>query len=293
MLFTSACVQHVPARPALPSGTAPRTVQEFMKPGQGVRVIAHRGFSGEAPENTLVALRKAMDLGADMAEIDVGLTLDGHVVLLHDETLDRTTDGKGLLSDATLDQVQRLDAGSWFDTKYTGEPVPTLAEALDLVRGKMLLNVEIKSEAVTDTAEGGIAHKVLQLVHERDMLDEIVISSFNPRALTHARHLDADVRTASLYNRDVHKGQGPLEVMAAVGSNGFNISHRLITRKMVEACHRHDRPVAIYTVNNEKKMRRMIEMGVDALFTDYPDRLQKVLEEMAAERRVALSGPHL
>lgn len=287
MLLTSACTQHVSTQPTLPSGKAPRTIQEFMTPGQGMRVIAHRGFSGAAPENTLVALRMAMDLKADMAEIDVGLTKDGHVVLLHDETLDRTTDGSGLLSDVTLDEVRQLDAGSWFGSNYTEEPVPTLAEALDLVRGKMLLNVEIKTEAVTDTAESGIVDKVLQLVQERNMLDEVVISSFDPRALAHAKHLDAEVRTASLYNRELHEGQGPLEVMAAVGSNGFNTSHRRITQQMVDACHRHQRPVAIYTVNNEKKMRQMIEMGVDALFTDYPDRLQKVLEEMAAGRKTA------
>lgn len=264
----------------------PTTIDEFMTPSGVTRVIAHRGFSGRGPENTLVALRLAIEVGADMAEIDVGLSRDGHVVVLHDATLERTTDGSGLLSDATLEDLRRLDAGSWFDSRFAGEPVPTLAEALDLVKGKILLNIEIKTEAVTDTAVGGVVDKVLALVEARRMHDQIVISSFDPRALAQARELDPEVRTASLYNRELHKGQGPLEVMAAVGSNGFNISQKLISGQIVAACHRHRRPVAVYTVNTEKKMRQLIDLGVDALFTDHPDRLKKVLAQRPP-RRVA------
>ena len=257
----------------------PRTIEDFMALGERPRVIAHRGFSGNAPENTLVAIEQAIELGADMVEVDIGLTSDGHVVLLHDETLDRTTDGSGLLSDASLETVRRLDAGSWFDAKYEGEPVPTLGEALDLVRGRILINLEIKSEAVGEQAEGGIADKVLHAVRERRMLNQIVISSFEPRALEHARQLEATVRTASLYNRDLHSGQGPLEVMDAVDANGFNLSRREVTAEIVEQCHGTGRPVAVYTVNKERVMRRMIDLGVDALFTDYPDRMLALLQE--------------
>ena len=257
----------------------PRTIEDFMTLGERPRVIAHRGFSGNAPENTLVAIEQAIELGADMVEVDVGLTSDGHVVLLHDETLDRTTDGSGLLSDASLETVRRLDAGSWFAAEYEGEPVPTLGEALDLVRGRILINIEIKGEAVGEQAAGGIVDKVLHAVRERQMLDQIVISSFEPRALEHARQLDATVRTASLYNRDLHSGQGPLEVMNAVDANGFNLSRREVTAEIVEQCHGTGRPVAVYTVNKERVMCRMIDLGVDALFTDHPDRMLALLQE--------------
>ena len=255
----------------------PQTIEEFMTLGERPWVIAHRGFSGNAPENTLVAIDQAIEVGADMVEVDVGLTADGQVVLLHDETLDRTTSGTGLLSEATLDTVRQLDAGSWFDAKYAGEPVPTLGEALDRVRGRILINLEIMGEAVGEQAEGGIADKVLQAVRERQMLDQVVISSFEPRALEHARQLDATVRTASLYNRELHSGQSPLEVMAAVDANGFNLSRREVTAEIVEQCHGAGRPVAVYTVNKERTMRRLIDLGVDALFTDHPDRMLALL----------------
>ncbi len=262
-----------------PRRDRPATVDEFMRPGQGPRVIAHRGFSGKAPENTLVAVRRAIELGADMVEIDVGLTRDGHVVVLHDETLDRTTDGEGLLSEATLEEVRKLDAGSWFAPEFAGEKVPTLAEVLDLVRGRILMNVEIKGEAVSDETAAGIADKVLQLVRARDMEDEIVISSFEPEALRQMRELDAHVMTASLYNKELHNKMGPVEVMDAVGSNGFNLSQRRVNRKIVRACHEAGRPVAVYTVNKKAKMRCLIAIGVDALFTDRPDLMLQVLAE--------------
>lgn len=255
------------------------TIDEFMHPGGRTRVIAHRGLSGIAPENTLIAMKKALDLGADMIEIDVTLTRDGHVVLLHDETLDRTTNGRGRALEVTLEEIRRLDAGSWFAAEYAGEKIPTLAEALDLVKGNILLNIEIKGEAVTETVEGGIVDKVLQLVRERNMLKEVVISSFEPRALLHARELSAEVKTASLFEDKIHRGQSPLEVMDAVQSNGFNLSRKEVNREIVEECHRHGRPVAVYTVNRKKGMRKLIALGVDAMFTDHPDRLLEVLDE--------------
>lgn len=265
--------------PENPTTDRPLTIAEFMRLGERTRVIAHRGFSGIAPENTLIALRKAIEAGADMVEVDVGLTRDGQVVLLHDETLERTTDGKGLLSEATFDEVRSLDAGSWFDSAYTGEPVPTLGEALDLVRGRILINIEIKGEAVSDQVEDGIADKVLRAVRERDMLDQVVLSSFEPEALRQARRLDTEVRTASLYNDDLHGGQTPIEVMEAVGADGFNLSKRRVDAEIIALCHRHNRPVAVYTVNKPRTMRRLIDLGVDAFFTDHPDRLMALLGE--------------
>ena len=108
----------------------PTTIEAFYAPGSPTRVIAHRGFSAIAPENTLVAIEKAIELGADMVEFDVTVTADGEVVVIHDETLGRTTDGRGKVMEKTLEELQRLDAGSWFAPEFAGESIPTLEQVL-------------------------------------------------------------------------------------------------------------------------------------------------------------------
>jgi glycerophosphoryl diester phosphodiesterase len=248
-----------------------------MKLDGRMRVIAHRGFSGSAPENTLSAFRKAIEIGADMFELDVLLSRDGKVVVIHDETLDRTTSGTGKVADYSLAELAELDAGTWFSSDFRGESIPTLAEVLELAKEKILVNVEIKTEAVTNKARGGIVEKVLNLVRGSGMEDQVVISSFDPRALAQSRELDPSFHTASLFNRQLQKGMSPREVMDEVGSRGFSLSHEIINASIVEECHRLGRPVAVYTVNEVEKMKELIELGVDALFTDHPDRLLQLV----------------
>jgi glycerophosphoryl diester phosphodiesterase len=252
-------------------------IVDFMQPSEQPHVIAHRGFSGVAPENTLAAFQKAIDVGADMFELDTLLSRDGHVVVIHDDTLDRTTNGVGPVAALTLAELRALDAGSWFSNAFAGERIPTLEETLALAKNRILVNIEIKTEAVTDRAEGGIVDKTLEIVRKAGMMDQIVISSFDPRALAHARKLDANVKTASLYNTSAQKDWSPEEVMDAVSSNGFNLSQKQVDADTVEACHRLDRPVAVYTVNELSDMKAMIALGVDAIFTDHPDRLLSML----------------
>ena len=243
-----------------------------------IRVIAHRGFSGRAPENTLVAIRRAIETGADMVEIDVTMTADGHVILLHDETLDRTTDGLGVPTEMTLDEIQRLDAGSWFSPEFAGERIPTLTEALEMVKDRILINVEIKSEAVVH----GVVPQVAALINEHGMIDQVVVSSFSPEALRLMKVTDPAVVTASLFNKELHAGRDPLEILQEVGARGYNISAKRVTEAVIERCHRHDIPVSVYTVNEPEEMRRLMERGVDAVFTDSPDLMLLVREEAAA-----------
>lgn len=256
---------------------ATNPIDDFMQPGGRARVIAHRGFSAVAPENTMAAFRKAIEVGADMFELDVLLSKDGHVVVIHDDTLERTTDGEGPVAARTLEELRALDAGSWFNSTFAGEGIPTLAETLELARGRILVNIEIKTEAVTDEAHGGIVDKTLGLVRRLAMMDQTVISSFDPRALAHARELEPGVKTASLYDAELQEGLSPEEVMAEVSSNGFNLSRKQVDESIVEACHRLGRPVAVYTVNEIPEMQRVLDLGADAIFTDYPDRLLEVL----------------
>ena len=245
----------------------PSTMEDFMDSDAPIRVIAHRGFSGRAPENTLIAIRRAIEVGADMVEIDVTMTGDGHVILLHDETLDRTTDGLGAPTDMTLDEIRRLDAGSWFAPEYAGEGVPTLDEALATVKGRILINVEIKSEAVSH----GVVPRVAAAIEEHGMIDQVVVSSFSPEALRLMKITDPTVVTASLFNKELHTGRDPLEIVQEVGSRGFNISAKRVTEAMIERCRTHGFPVAVYTVNEPGELRRLKDLGVNAVFTDHPD----------------------
>jgi glycerophosphoryl diester phosphodiesterase len=257
------------------AGDRPTTIEEFYGPEAGMRIIAHRGFSGRAPENTLAAIREAIDIGADMAEIDVTLSSDGEIVVVHDETLQRTTNGSGPVSEHTLRELKELDAGSWFSPRFAAETIPTLEEVLTAVKGRILLNIEIKSEAV----EGGIAAKVVATVRRFEMTDQVVISSFAPTALEQVRGLSPDLVTAVLYKPEFHRGLDTVEIVGDLGASAFNIKRQRLTAKMLKRCGEHSIPVAVYTVNKKRHMRRMMRKGVAAIFTDHPDRGMEVLEK--------------
>jgi glycerophosphoryl diester phosphodiesterase len=255
------------------AGDRPTTIHEFYDASARTRVIAHRGFSGAAPENTIAAVKAAIELGADMAEIDVTLTADGHIVVIHDETLDRTTNGSGEVFRYSLAELQQLDAGSWFDPSFAGERIPTLDEVLSEVDDRILLNVEIKSEAV----ERGVVSKVASEIREHRMVDQVVVSSFSPTALQELHSSAPEIRTAVLYNTKFHKGQDAVEIVNDLEASVFNIKRQRLTRKMLRRCRENEIPVGIYTVNKPRRMRRLVKKGIDAIFTDHPDRLIDVL----------------
>ena len=257
------------------SGDRPTTIDAFYEQGARTRIIAHRGFSAVAPENTVISIEKAIDLGADMVEFDVTVSADGHVVVIHDETLNRTTNGQGSVSSHTLEELRRLDAGSWFATEFSGEKIPTLDEMLDTTSGRILANIEIKPEAV----ENDVSAKVARLVIDKGLVDQVVVSSFSPQALAQMHEIAPEIRTASLYKKKIHRGMDPLEITSEVGASAFNINHRYLNSKMRKSCRENKIPVAVYTVNDPRLMRKLIDKGVGAFFTDNPDLLMKVLAE--------------
>lgn len=160
---------------------------------------AHRGYSANHPENTLAAFEAALDAGAEGIELDVALSSDGELVVIHDETLDRTTDGEGPVSALTLDELRALDAGSWFAPEFAGQRLPLLSEVLDLVGGKMLVNIEIKPEAARVPAEVPVEQQVVDLVRERGVMDSVIISSFDYMILIRLRGLDENLRLGALF----------------------------------------------------------------------------------------------
>ncbi len=257
----------------------PTSIAGFLALDNRPAVIAHRGFSGTRPENTLAAVKAAIEVGADMVEVDVTLTADGQVVCIHDETVDRTTNGSGPVTSYDLEELQRLDAGSWFSSQWAGETIPTMAEVLEVAKGRVLVNIEIKSEVVTLEAEGGIAEKVVRLINEMKMSDQVIVSSFEPLALQHVRAIDPSIVTASLFNKDIHRGWAPSDVVNPVDSRALNISQKRVTPALMDQCRTSEIPVGVYTVNKKRNMRKMIRLGVQAIFTNHPDQLLEIIRE--------------
>ena len=166
-------------------------------------IIAHRGAFACYPENTLVSFEGAIALGAHMVELDVQLTSDGEVVVFHDEKINRCTNGRGRIADHSLAELKKLDAGSWFDKQFQGEQIPTLDEVLKACQNRIAVNIEIKTEAVTDYVQGGIEEKCLKTVDENKMSGHVVFSSFDSRALRHLKQIDHRTPTAVLFEKNI------------------------------------------------------------------------------------------
>jgi glycerophosphoryl diester phosphodiesterase len=267
----------------------PSTIDQFLEPGGRTRVIAHRGFSGAAPENTLAAVRAAIEIGADMVEVDVTLSADGHLIVIHDESVDRTTDGVGAVSELTLVELQRLDAGAWFAPRFAGERLPTLEAVLAEAEGRILLNVEIKSEAVGR----GIVDKVAAAVRARRMTREVIVSSFAPAALEQMHAAAPEIRTAVLYNPDSHAGRDPVAIVRDLGASAFNIKRTRLTGTMLRRCREAGIPVAVYTVNSPRRLEKLVDRGVHAVFTDHPDRMLEASGRSPAAVPPVLPSPQL
>jgi glycerophosphoryl diester phosphodiesterase len=251
----------------------PLTIDAFYAAGESPRIIAHRGWSGRYPENTLAAVNAALELGVEMVEIDVTVTADHEVVVIHDETLDRTTTGRGPVSGASFEQLRALDAGSWFAAAFVGERIPSLAEVLELCRGRSLLNVEIKPEAVSLDAPSLVA----DLVTTAGMVDSVVISSFDPEGLRQLASTRPELATASLLNPQTHRGMGPVDIVGQVASRALHVSDSQLTSEIVDPCRANRIPIAVYTINSLQRLRE-IRSDVAAIFTDHPDRMLETTE---------------
>jgi glycerophosphoryl diester phosphodiesterase len=231
--------------------------------------MAHRGWSGKAPENTMTAIRLALAEPAIQAmEIDVQLSRDGVPVLIHDFTLGRTTNGKGLVKNHTLEELRELDAGSWLDEKFAGERIPTLEEALLAVKGRCTLNIELKA---TSDMYPGIAEKVLELLEQHDMKHEVYITSFDHDLIRQVRELDATVLTGLIVSgRPVLM----MEQLQEAGANILSMGYPYLTRELtVEAIERGYKVVA-WTLDDPEHIRTVMLWHPDVqICTNHPDRM--------------------
>lgn len=228
-------------------------------------VWAHRGASGHAPENTLPAFELALEQGADGFELDVQLTRDDEVVVIHDETLERTTDGNGWVADHSLEDLKRLDASSGHE-QYAGTRIPTLSEVFELVRDTgTVVNVELKNSRM---AYKGLEERVLALVAEHDMAHRVVLSSFNHYSLRHLVGLGTELALGALYSEPLWK---PWQYAGKLGATALHPPLAATRRKVVEKSREHGLAVHVWTVNEPDDIERMLALDVDALITNYPD----------------------
>ena len=237
-------------------------------------VIGHRGAASHAPENTLAGIRKAAALGVAMVEFDAKLTADGVPVLMHDDRLDRTTSGSGPSRDASLATIRTLDAGGWFDPAFAGEPVPTLAEALELcVSLGLAVNLEIKpcKGRERETAEASLA--VAREIWPGDRSPPLV-SSFARESMETALKVAPDWPRGVLFDKRPPDFEA---AVAALRPATINTSHKRLNGKTVAALKAPGLPLLAYTVNDPDRARALFAMGVDGVFSDAPDAVLAVV----------------
>lgn len=235
-----------------------------------VQITAHRGASGSAPENTLVALQKAIEAGAEYAEIDVQETSDGKLVLLHDPDLKRTAGIKKNIWQASYDEIKHLDAGSWFSSAFRGEKIPLLEEAIELVRGKMLLNIELK----TNGYEVRLAERVCETVKRMNFSGQAIITSFEPGQIKAVESTAPEMRTGLIFYFM------PSYNVLSIQSPVLSMHKRNAGKKFIEQAREAGKELHIWTVNEEKDMRELIQAGVDNIITNYPQQLRNILNSM-------------
>ena len=240
-------------------------------------VIGHRGACADAPENTLASFALAFAKGAGMVECDVTLTRDGQVVVIHDETLDRTTDGRGPVSSRTLEEIRRLDAGAWFSGKFEGEKIPTLDEVLALVlERKGAINIEIKPEAVKgELFSDGVEARVLSAVASRRMEGSVLVSSFDARAVRRAKDLAPTIATAFLIHETMKEPAQAIH--ERLGCDAVHLNVRKNGRAQIEDARRAGMDVRFYTVNDASRAKTLRDEGAAGIFTDRPAEMLALL----------------
>ena len=232
-------------------------------------IISHAACGGHAPENTLAGIRKAIELGAEGIEIDVQASADGVPILMHDLTVDRTTTGSGEVAALSLAALRALDAG--------GEPVPTLAEVLDLTKGEVLLIMEIKQQ--------GVEEQIARVVHEKRALDDVMAWSFYPRALEGMRAAEPQIPCALLVaGESMAKWEKMRSLAVKLGAQGVSVFAPAIDGQVVEDCRRRGLTLYTWTPDTETAIERAIRAGVDGVCSNFPDRVIAVLNRLSGYR---------
>jgi len=218
--------------------------------------IGHRGAAGYEPENTLRSFRKALDLGVDMIEFDVHRIKTGQLVIIHDDFVDRTTNGRGPVADYSFASLRKLTAGR-------GEKIPTLDEALDSIIGRAKVNIEIKGS--------GVAEALVPIIQLRNIFDQVLVSSFKYDQLLIVKELEPKIPLALL--SEEYRLAPFLDLSQQLSAKDINVNLIFVDPQYVQTIHQAGLRMNVYTANDPVDIQRMKDYGVDGIFSDYPDRL--------------------
>lgn len=257
-----------------------------------VDVHAHRAGAGLAPENTLAAVRHALSLGVDVIELDLHVSADGAIVVIHDATLERTTNGRGAVRATLLADLQRLDAGAWFAARFAGERIPTLRDVLEAIRAagndRVRVNLETKYDPRGPAPPAEFEAMLLQILREAGWRDRVIVQSFHYPSLERVKALDPAVATAVLRS-PLTPTFDPVGLVRSVRADLYSPGFALVSREVIDTLHRAGIPVVPWTVNDPAAMERLLDQGIgglrgDGIITDYPDRLIQVLRSRGIRR---------
>ncbi|MEO8399618.1 MAG: glycerophosphodiester phosphodiesterase family protein [Ignavibacteriaceae bacterium] len=234
-----------------------------------VIVTAHRGASGLAPENTLSSFKAAIKNNADFSELDAQETADGVIIVLHDKDLKRTSGSDGNIWELNYGELKNYEVGSWFEKKFDGEKVPTLQEVINLVKGKMKLNIELKMNG----HEKVLAEKVVKIIEENDFIDQCIVTSFNFDEIKTVRRLNKNIKVGYIFSKmpddiDIFKADCDL----------LSVNKKLVDEEFVKKAHENGKEVHVWTVNEPDEMKKLITLGVESLITNYPNKLNEILD---------------
>lgn len=229
--------------------------------------FAHRGASGYAPENTMAAIKKAVEMGAKAIEIDVQLTRDRKLVVIHDYDLKRTTDGRGFVMNSSLKKLKTLDAGSWYGREYKGESLPTLEEIFEGIPRDILVNIELKKFTMD---KRNMSKEVLEVIKKYDAWDRVIISSFDHRLLERVRELSEKVRIGLLFDKK-REGMKSYPLLDRLKPYSLHINANYIDEAQLKELKKLPYKIYSYTINEAAIVKKYEKYGLNGYFTDYPD----------------------
>jgi len=245
-----------------------------------VLIQGHRGAPEAAPENTLPSFSKALELGAHCVELDVMLSKDGELVVIHNYKLDATTNGSGPVKNYTLAELKQLDAGSWFGDEFAGTTIPTLQEVIDHLPSTALLNIEIKSESISTD---GVEQAVVDAIVENNLLGRVMVSSFNPISLLRVKWADKRIPVGLIYAPDLPVFLRDAWFFPILLPEALHPRFDMVDEAYMAKARKKGYRVNAWTVNEAADMKHLLDLGVDGIITDRPDLLLQILQERGLE----------